>query len=233
MNTYKILLVEDEHHLGVGLKLNFELEGYHTQLAHTGREAIRALTTTGPFHLIILDITLPDMDGFQFCQQLRLAEDHTPILMLTARNHAEDRVKGLEVGADDYLTKPFDLDELMARIRSLLRRQAWNARTSVDKFSVFTFGEAVVDFERYEARMAGKNVQLTALEFSLLRYFSTHPNRTLSRQELLEQVWELQNYPNTRTIDNFVMRLRRNFEPKPSSPRYIISVRGVGYKFIP
>lgn len=231
-STPKILLVEDEQHLAIALKLNFELEGFNTRLAHTGREAIRSLTTDGPFQLIILDITLPDMDGYQLCTQFRAAANYTPVLMLTARQHPEDRVRGLESGADDYLTKPFDLDELMARIRSMLRRQAWNSQSGSNPH-ILTLGNAHIDFDRHEAHIDDTDIQLTALEFSLLRYFSQNPNRCLSRQELLEQVWKLQNYPNTRTIDNFVMRLRRSFEPDPSNPRFFISVRGVGYKFVP
>ena len=228
----KILLVEDEQHLAIALKLNFELEGYDTHLAHSAREAIRTLTTEGPFQLIILDISLPDMDGYQLCSQLRSASNFTPVLMLTARQRPEDRVQGLEAGADDYLTKPFDLDELIARVRSLLRRQEWNTQNKAP-IQILTLGQATIDFNRYEAHMEGSEIPLTALEFSLLQYFADNPNRCLPRQELLEQVWNLQNYPNTRTIDNFVMRLRRAFEADPSHPQFFISVRGVGYKFVP
>lgn len=228
----KLLLVEDEQHLAVALKLNFELEGFDAHLAHTGRDAIRSLMTDGPFQLIILDITLPDIDGYQLCAQLRSASNFTPVLMLTARQQPEDRVRGLEAGADDYITKPFDLDELMARVRSILRRQEWNSHQRSETH-ILILGNATVDFDRHEAVLDGKEIQLTALELSLLRYFSQNPNRCLPRQELLEQVWKLQNYPNTRTIDNFVMRLRRSFEPDPGNPRFFISVRGVGYKFVP
>ena len=227
----KILLVEDEQHLAIALKLNFELEGYDTHLAHSAREAIRTLTIEGPFQLIILDISLPDMDGYQLCSQLRSASNFTPVLMLTARQRPEDRVQGLEAGADDYLTKPFDLDELIARVRSLLRRQEWNTQNKAP-IQILTLGQATIDFNRYEAHMEGSEIPLTALEFSLLQYFADNPNRCLPRQELLEQVWNLQNYPNTRTIDNFVMRLRRAFEADPSQPQFFISVRGVGYKFV-
>lgn len=228
----KLLLVEDERHLAVALKLNFDLEGFDTAIAHSARDAIRTLTTHGPFQLIILDITLPDMDGYQLCRQLRAASNFTPVLMLTARQSPEDRVQGLESGADDYLTKPFDLDELMARVRSLLRRQEWNTQNHQPN-QILKLGKATIDFKRYEAYIEETLVPLTALEFSLLQYFAQHPNRCLPRQELLEEVWKLQNYPNTRTIDNFVMRLRRAFEVDPSDPQYFVSVRGVGYKFVP
>ena len=231
-NKIKILLVEDEQHLAVALKLNFELDNYQVHLAHSGRDAIRTLTIDGPFQLIILDISLPDMDGYHLCHQLRSASNFTPVLMLTARQRPEDRVQGLEAGADDYLTKPFDLDELMARVRSLLRRQAWNTQGKLSN-QALKLGNAVIDFNLYEAKINEEVIPLTALEFSLLHYFAQNPNRCLSRQELLEQVWKLQNYPNTRTIDNFVMRLRRTFEADPSKPEFFISVRGVGYKFVP
>ena len=148
-------MVEDEQHLAVALKLNFELEGYQAHLAHSAWDAIRLLTTEGPFQLIILDISLPDMDGYQLCHQLRTAANFTPVLMLTARQRPEDRVQGLEAGADDYLTKPFDLDELMARVRSLLRRQVWNTQRTQGSHAL-KLGSAIIDFNTYEAKVDGK-----------------------------------------------------------------------------
>lgn len=228
----RLLVVEDENHLAAGLKLNFEMENYSVDLARTAREAARLLAQPGGYAAIILDVTLPDSDGFTLCRKMRASGDYTPVLMLTARTLAEDRVNGLESGADDYLTKPFELDELLARVRSMLRRQAWERR-STEIGDAYSFGDAEVDFDRHEVLVRGTSVTLTNLELELLRYFAQNPERVLSRAELLEKVWKLRDYPNTRTVDNFVMRLRRHFEEDPSKPRYFHSVRGAGYKFIP
>jgi DNA-binding response OmpR family regulator len=232
--TPRILLVEDEEHLAAGLKLNFELEGYAVDSAATVREAARLLLRAEAYAAIILDVMLPDLDGFTLCQRLRDAGNYTPVIMLTARSHPEDRVKGLEAGADDYLVKPFVLDELLARVRSLIRRAQWDkARAdSGAQEDLLAFGEAEVNFATCEATMAGVPVHLTRLELDLLRYFSKNPGRVLSRKELLEHVWHLRNYPNTRTVDNFVARLRKHFEPQPRRPVYVLSVRGAGYRFV-
>ena len=230
-STNRLLLVEDERHLAVGLKINFEFEGFQVDIASTAREARGFLASGQSYAAIILDVSLPDEDGFSLCRQIRSAGDFIPVLMLTARQLAEDRVQGLESGADDYLTKPFDLDELIARVRSMLRRQAWNVSQKSAQPNCLEFGDARIDFDRHEAWMKGEQVKVTALELSLLRYFAINHGRALSRQELLEKVWKLGNYPNTRTVDNFVMRLRRQFEPDPSEPVYFLSVRGMGYKF--
>ena len=197
------------------------------------RYLLRALLAGAKgYDAIILDVTLPDSDGFTLCKRLRAAGNFTPVIMLTARTQASDRVTGLESGADDYLTKPFDLDELIARVRSMLRRLSWERRAPVVTSS-YTFGGAEIDFERHEATMDGKPLKLTSLELDLLRYFVQNAERVISRTELLEKVWKLPNYPNTRTVDNFVMRLRRHFEASPSNPVYFRSVRGAGYKFVP
>ena len=231
----RLLLVEDEHHLAIGLKLNFELEGYAVDVAETGREASRLMVSHGPYALIILDVMLPDMDGFSLCRHLRAAGDFTPVIMLTARSSPTDRVRGLESGADDYLPKPFELDELMARVSSLLRRRAWEKRVDNAKRELtrLVLGEATVDFATHEVVVAGQPVRMTRLELDLLHFFVTNPERVLGRQELLESVWQLRNYPNTRTVDNFVLRLRRIFEPDPARPRFFVSVRGSGYRFVP
>lgn len=228
----RLLIVEDEAHLSAGLKLNFEFEGFAVDTAATAREAVALLAGAQGYDAIILDVTLPDSDGFTLCRRLRAAGNFTPVIMLTARTQASDRVTGLESGADDYLTKPFDLDELIARVRSMLRRLSWERRAPVVASS-YTFGGAEIDFERHEATMDGRPIKLTSLELDLLRYFARNAERVISRTELLEKVWKLPNYPNTRTVDNFVMRLRRHFEADPSSPVYFRSVRGAGYKFVP
>lgn len=229
----KVLVVEDERHIAAGLKLNFELEGYEVFVAASGREASTHLVSDGPFDVVLLDVMLPDTDGFTLCQKLRESGDFTPVLMLTARDATHDRVRGLEVGADDYITKPFELDELLARVRSMLRRQTWAQEAQSEDAGRLHFGAAQIDFERKEASVDGEAVKLTKLEFDLIHYFARHPGKVCSREELQAEVWKLDNYPNTRTVDNFILRLRKQFEPDPSSPRYFVSVRGSGYKFVP
>lgn len=231
----RILIVEDEAHLAAGLKLNFELEGYAVSVAPTGREAGRLLLEPAPYDAIVLDVMLPDVDGFTLCQRLRDAGNTTPVLMLTARDEVADRVEGLNVGADDYLTKPFELQELLARVRSLLRRRQWHSKTDPPRApgGVLRLGNAVVDFETHVVTIAGEPAHLTTLELDLLRYFADNPGRVLSREELQRQVWKLHDYPNHRMVDNFIMRLRRHFEPDPREPVLFLSVRGAGYKFVP
>jgi two-component system OmpR family response regulator len=233
-SSKNLLVVEDEEHLAAGLKLNFELEGYRVDTAASGREASERLLQSEGYDGIILDIMLPDMDGFELCRRLRGAGNFTPVLMLTARNAAEDRVTGLDVGADDYLAKPFDLSELLARVRSLLRRRGWD-NTPGERgrdASVLIFGDARINFDTHEAFCGEESITLTQLEFDLLRYFAENAGRVLSRAELLEKVWMLKNYPNTRTVDNFIVRLRRHFEKDPAKPHFFRSVRGTGYKFV-
>lgn len=242
----RLLLVEDEQHLAAGLKLNFELEGYAVDLASNARRAAELLLGAR-YDAIVLDVMLPDTDGFELCKKLRDGGNFTPVLMLTARDATDDRVRGLEVGADDYLVKPFELSELLARVRSLLRRRSWEreqrpepsqaqspsaSASAIASIPPITFGDAVIDCERGEARKGDLEVKLTRLEFDLVRYFAANPGRVLSRQELQEQVWKLAHYPNTRMVDNFIMRLRRHFEPDPVNPVYFVSVRGTGYKFV-
>jgi DNA-binding response OmpR family regulator len=231
----RILIVEDEDHLATGLKLNLELEGYAAEVASTAREAGEQLLDAARFDAIVLDVMLPDLDGFSLCARLRQSGNYTPVIMLTARNAAEDRVRGLEAGADDYLVKPFDLNELLARVRSALRRQQWDQKKDdpAPVRRVVEIGEARVDFESHEVLVRGEPVKLTRLEIDLLRYFVEHPGKVLSRDALLEEVWKLRNYSTARTVDNFISRLRRHFEPDPQEPRHFVSVRGAGYKYVP
>jgi DNA-binding response OmpR family regulator len=230
----RLLVVEDEQHLAAGLKLNFELEGYAVDMAASARKAGELLLQRG-YDAIILDVMLPDATGFELCRRLRDGGNFTPVLMLTAMDSTEDRVTGLEVGADDYLIKPFELSELLARVRSLLRRRSWERRQPARGATTaqIRFGGAEIDCDRQEATMDGQEIKLTRLEFDLLRYFAEHPGRVISRQELQEQVWKLANYPNSRMVDNFIMRLRRHFERDPAVPVHFVSVRGTGYKFVP
>ena len=230
----RLLVVEDEDHLAMGLKLNLELEGYDVALASSAREAGEQLLDARGFDAIVLDIMLPDLDGFALCQKLRDSGNYTPVIMLTARAAAEDRVRGLEAGADDYMVKPFDLDELLARVRSLLRRQGWAKRGGERPgHRVITLGAARIDFDSHEVSVRGEPLKLTRLELDLLRYFVEHPGKVLSRDHLLEEVWKLHNYSTARTVDNFVSRLRRHFEDDAAQPVHFLSVRGAGYKFVP
>lgn len=231
----RLLVVEDESHLASGLKLNLELEGFEVDVAETGRQAGNFLVRPHVYGAIVLDVMLPDLDGFDLCEKLRASGNYTPVIMVTARTSQHDRVRGLEVGADDYLVKPFELGELLARVRSLLRRRRWESDNTGKNtsFTTLQFGEARIDFDAHEATVGGKSLRLTQLEFALLRYFAEHSDRVLSRDELLENVWQLRNYPNTRTVDNFVLRLRKYFERDPSRPVHFLSIRGSGYRFCP
>lgn len=230
----RLLVVEDEAHLAAALKLNFELEGYAVEVARSAREAAGALATTAAYDALVLDVMLPDLDGFELCRRLRDAGSFVPVIMLTARAAPEDRVAGLEAGADDYLVKPFALGELLARVRSMLRRRAWERGGAAGRAgAVVTFGRARVDFDRHEATVGGAAVKLTRLELDLLRHLAANPGRVVSRDELLEQVWKLRNYSNGRTVDNFISRLRRIFEADPQAPVHFVSVRGAGYRFVP
>lgn len=230
-----VLVVEDEAHLAAGLKLNLELEGYRVIPARTVREAATQLLEADSIDLILLDVMLPDGDGYSFCRQLRDSGHYVPVIMLTARSAAEERVLGLDSGADDYLAKPFALPELLARVRSSLRRSDWQQSMSSPETvrGALEFGGARVNFDTHEASAFDKPVRLTQLELDLLYYFAQNPRRVLTREELLEKVWKLHNAPNTRSVDNFIVRLRKYFEPHPDKPVHFLSHRGSGYKFVP
>lgn len=230
----RLLVVEDEEHLAAGLKLNLELEGYYVDVANNARTVGERLVGLAGYDLIVLDVMLPDMNGFELCRRIRDSGNYVPVIMLTARSSPDDRVLGLEAGADDYMVKPFDLAELLARVRSMLRRREWEKGGARSRSSnVLSFGGVKVDFDTHDVLVHGNPEKLTQLEIDLLRYFSSHPGRVLSRDELLEKVWKLRNYSNTRTVDNFISRLRRRFETDAQNPVYFVSVRGAGYKFLP
>jgi len=233
-----VLVVEDEAHLAAGLKLNLELDGYRVVNARTIREATAQLVQAAPIDLIVLDIMLPDGDGYGFCRQLREAGQFVPVIMLTARGTAEERVRGLNAGADDYLPKPFALPELLARVRSALRRRDWLQRdepaaAAEGARGTLCFGAARINFDTHEVTAFDKPLRLTQLELDLLYYFAQHPRRVLTREMLLERVWKLRNAPNTRSVDNFIVRLRKYFEAQPDRPVHFLSHRGAGYKFVP
>jgi DNA-binding response OmpR family regulator len=233
----QILVVEDELHLAEGLRFNLEAEGYQVRVVETGEAALGLLPPEAPFDVMVLDVMLPGKDGFEVMTELRLAGQFVPTLMLTARGHPEDILKGFAAGADDYLTKPFELAILLARLRGLLRRRDW-LRSSVNHVAkpeptdTFTFGEKSVHFDRLELHVRDKIFPLTLMEATLLRYLIQHEDRPISRKAMLEDVWGLHEDTDTRAIDNFVVRLRRYIEDEPARPRHLLTVRGVGYRFV-
>ncbi len=228
-SSYRILLVEDEESLAVGLEYNLHEEGYEVTLAADGEESLERFSS-GQFDLVILDIMLPHLDGFQVAKKMREQNPRIPILMLTARGDIKDRLKGLEIGADDYMTKPFHLDELLLRTRGMLRRAEWY-RAETQKKPLYTLGKYSVNFENLECISEKHQFQLTPQEAMLLKYLVEHKDRVLSRQELLREVWQIDSEVETRTVDTFIARLRKYFEEDPKHPRYITSIRSAGYMF--
>jgi DNA-binding response OmpR family regulator len=232
----RVLVVEDEEHLANGLRFNLEAEGYQVELTDTGEAALKSLMETPHrFDLVVLDVMLPGKDGFAVVSELRHAGQFVPVLMLTARNRAEDVLNGFSAGADDYLPKPFELPILMARIRGLLRRTAWMRppveRTATPGRDRFVFAGKIIDFDALELHVANNTLQLTLMEANLLRYLIRHEGKAVSRKAMLEEVWGVREDTDTRAIDNFIVRLRRYIEKEPSNPRHLLTVRGVGYRF--
>lgn len=225
----RILLVEDEDSLAIGLEYNLSEEGYIVTIAPDGRQALDCIDSKR-FDLVLLDIMLPYMDGFQVAEKIREQFPQLPILMLTARTAARDRIKGLELGADDYLAKPFHLQELLLRIKGMLRRKNWYQSVTA-KTPLYQFGDNEIDFENLTCRTGKNELKLTAHEAMFLRFLIDNKGRVISRKEILEKVWNIDSEVETRTVDNFIVRLRKFFEPDPAKPIYILSVRGVGYKF--
>ena len=224
-----ILIVDDEEHLADALAHNLQFEGFATAVANDGEEGLR-LANTMQFDLVILDIMMPKLDGIEVCRRLRATGSTVPILFLTAKSSDADRLLGLKVGADDYLAKPFLLEELILRIHGIFRRQEWYA-TPPDRQEVFRFGSNEVNFLTYEATSSGRTVSLTEKECMLMKLLVERKNQVVSREEILERVWGYRFSTSSRTIDNFIVRLRRYFEDDPKNPRFIHSVRGVGYRF--
>jgi DNA-binding response OmpR family regulator len=240
----RILVVEDEAHLAEGLRFNLEQEGYSVQVAGNGEEALdRLLKHKEEFDALVLDVMLPGKDGFTVARALRETKNYIPLLMLTARSRPEDVLQGFESGADDYLPKPFNLSILIARVGSLLRRKTWehgaterSAKPAVRSAAppdTFRFGDKIVDFENLRLQAGNETVQLTLMESELLRYLIQNAGHPVSRKAILENVWDLQEDTDTRAIDNFIVRLRKYIEDEPSEPRHLVTVRGLGYKFIP
>ena len=230
----RILVVEDEAHLAEGLAFNLEAEGHQVEIAGDGRSAVAKLADGGShFDLVILDLMLPEMSGFEVARRTRASGNYVPILILTAKDDSSDVVRGIEEGADDYLIKPFKLDELLVRARALLCRRRWDgAAEEEDGLREFRFGEVTVRFDRFEVETPGETVQLTTREIGLLRALIEREGEAVPRGELLETVWGLRPDTRTRVVDSFIVRLRRYVEKDPSRPPHIISVRGHGYRFI-
>jgi DNA-binding response OmpR family regulator len=227
----RILIVEDEEHLATGIRFNLEMEGYDVEVATDGADALQQLGSETVYDLVLLDAMLPGIDGFEVADRMRRAENFTPILMLTAKSLPEDVVHGLEVGADDYLPKPFELSVLLARIKSLLRRRDW-IRDENGVPSTTRIGNAEVDFAALEVKIGDAVCRLTLLEAALLKLLVRNAGRIVSKGEILEQVWNVRADTETRAVDNFIVRLRRYIEPDPASPRHLQTVRGVGYRLI-
>lgn len=255
----RILLVEDEQHLANGLRFNLEAEGYEVEITSDGETALELLlpmpARPQQFDAVVLDVMLPGKDGFEVATELRAAGQFVPILMLTARGRAEDVLRGFAAGADDYLPKPFELRILLARLGGLLRRHAWlrqtNQRTDYQAQAgestnpvveldgkpeadraVFNFAGKTIDFGALELRARGRTIQLTLMEADLLRFFIRHEGQAVSRKAMLEEVWGLREDTDTRAIDNFIVRLRKYIEDEPGQPKHLLTVRGVGYRFV-
>lgn len=227
----EILIVEDDDAVLLGLSTIFSDEGFTVHSASTGEEGYARIRSKQP-DVIILDVMLPGMSGFELLKKLRDQGIHVPVLMLTARDTDTDKILGLELGADDYVTKPFNPREVLARVRALLRRVQYQQSEDGARKTVFRFGNVEVDFERHEVRKNGHLIQLSHREFRLLEYLIDHRGRLITRDQLLEDVWEYDSYLTTRTVDNHILRLRKKIEDEPESPRFIQTVRGYGYKFV-
>ena len=228
----RLLVIEDEQHLAEGLAYNLEAEGYEVEVAADGPSGAERVTHgDAPFDLVILDLMLPGMSGFEVARRIRASGNYVPILILTAKDEKADLLRGLEEGADDYLTKPFRLDELLARVRGLLRRRRWDGiREEDDPLRTVRLGNATVHFDRFEIESGGEVIRLTTREAALLRALVEREGDAVPRGELLESVWGLKPDTKTRVVDSFISRLRRYVEEDPSRPQYILSVRGHGYQ---
>jgi two-component system, OmpR family, alkaline phosphatase synthesis response regulator PhoP len=230
MSAPRVLIVEDEQHLAEGLRFNLEAEGYGVEVVETGEAALEHLTDPSHqrFDLVVLDVMLPGKDGFTVVSELRRARQFVPVLILTARGRPEDVLNGFAAGADDYLPKPTELAILLARIGGLLRRSAW-LRRAADQYS---FAGKTIDFDTLELRVGDRTLPLTLMEANLLRYLIAHEGKAVSRKSMLEDVWGVREDTDTRAIDNFIVRLRRYIEIDSGKPRHLLTVRGVGYRFV-
>ncbi len=230
-----ILVVEDEQHLAFGIKFNLEAEGYEVTTAGDGPTALALIEEDSPgTDLVILDLMLPGMSGYAVCEALREKGNDVPVLILSARTLVEDRIRGYDVGANQYLQKPFELEELLSMTRNLLARQTMAGGRADGKTigPAYEFGRATVNFETFDVAVAGQQIRLTHTEMKLLRYFAENEGIVVTRAELLEHVWGMSHVPTTRTVDNFIVNLRKYFEEDPANPKHFLSVRGAGYRFV-
>ncbi|MGD8324079.1 MAG: response regulator transcription factor [Gammaproteobacteria bacterium] len=228
-NAARILVVDDEINLAEGIRENLEFEGYSTEVAHDGAEGLEKLQTES-FDLVLLDVMMPRLDGLQVCARIREAGIQTPVLFLTVRSDTEDRIRGFEAGGDDYLAKPFHLRELLLRVAAILKRSAWYS----DDQSKLAFDGGTVDFRTYQATAwDGTTHSLTHKEAMILKLLSERSGQIVTREDILDRVWGYEVFPSTRTVDNFIVRLRKRFEKNPEAPAHIHTVRGVGYRFTP
>lgn len=225
---YRILVVEDEAHMRVGLKDNLEFESYTVDLAEDGEEGLNLLSENS-YDLVLLDVMLPKISGFEVCKMARKKGIEVPIIFLTAKGEEIDKVLGLEIGGDDYITKPFSLRELLARVKAALRRGGDSIRSSSENI---TIGRLEVNFHQFVATENGESIKLSHKELELLDYLITNKNKAVTRSELLEKIWGYDSQPTTRTVDNFILRLRQKIEEDPNDPRIILTVHGMGYKLI-
>ncbi len=234
-----ILVVEDEQHLGVGIKYNLEAEGHRVTLVEDGPTALRLIDSSAEsIDLVILDLMLPGMSGYSVCETIRDAGSNVPILMLSARTLAEDRTRGFDVGANQYMSKPFDLDELISRVKNLLQtsghiKESTSPRPVRESVTESEFGNVKVNFQTHEVSVASQPVRMTPKELRLLKYFVENPERVISRTELLAEVWEVTGNLQTRSVDQFIARLRKNIEPDPAAPIHVLTIRDAGYRFVP
>lgn len=233
----KVLIVEDEQALAKGLKFNFEQEGYEVVLAADGQTALDYFQNSPPVHVIVLDLMLPGMSGYETCRRIRELDNRVPILVLSARTLPEDKALAFDCGTDQYVTKPFALPELLSRVRHLIERHPVDSESAAapkppPELNEFEFEDVHIDFRKFELNVRGEKLSLTTREVELLRFFVTHENEVVSRAEIQEAVWDDPAELTTRSIDNFVLRLRRYIELNPAEPRHFVSIRGTGYRFI-
>lgn len=228
----EILIVEDEKHIAEGLRFNLEAEGFETEVAADGQIALDfVFSEKREFDAIVLDVMMPNVNGFEFAKRLRDENNFTPILMLTARSRPEDVLQGFEAGADDYLPKPFELNIFLARLNGLLRRQQWSKKDSPSDYEIFEINNKKIDFTNLELITEDETIKLTLMEVKLLKYLIEKQGTAVSRKEILEKVWDLDEETDTRAIDNFIVRLRKHLEENPSKPQILLTIRGIGYKF--
>ena len=234
--AYHVLVVEDEEHLAVGIKYNLEAEGYRVTLVNDGPAALKRIDhDAASIDLIVLDLMLPGMSGYAVCETIRSRGIHTPVLMLSARTLTEDRTRGFNVGANQYMAKPFDLDELLSRIKNLLNLSPGRENTIKPRAEPLTeveFGDVKANFLTHEVTIRGEAVKATMMELKLLQHFAENQGRVISRQELLTEVWEVSAKMQTRKVDQFVARLRKMIEENPANPKYILTIRDAGYRFV-